>query len=158
MNTDRDSIGAALGRIPSGCMILTAQNGECSTGLLVSWVQQASFEPPSVTVCLKCGRAVVQLVDASQRFLLNVIGEDRGAMFRHFARGFSLGEEAFTGLRIEATQFGPMIHGCIAHLGCRVSQKIPVGDHDLYIAEVVAGSAVDGAKPYAHLRTSGLSY
>jgi flavin reductase (DIM6/NTAB) family NADH-FMN oxidoreductase RutF len=50
------------------------------------------------------------------------------------------------------------IEGCIAYLGCRVTQRIAVGDHDLYVAEVVAGASVNGAQPYTHLRTTGLSY
>ena len=97
-------------------------------------------------------------MEGSKRFMLNVIGEDPTAMFRHFGRGFTLDEDAFAGLQTMPTEYGQMIDGCIAHLGCRVIQKIAVGDHDLYVAEVVAGASVNGAKPYTHLRTTGLSY
>ena len=126
--------------------------------MLVSWVQQAAFEPPSISVCVKRGRPIVQLMEASKRFMLNVIGEDPTAMFRHFGRGFTLDEDAFAGLPTTPTEYGPMIEGCIAHLGCRIIRKIAVGDHDLYAAEVEASVVVNGAKPYAHLRTTGLSY
>ena len=39
----------ALGRVPSGLFILTAGNGPTETGLLASWVQQCSFDPPRLT-------------------------------------------------------------------------------------------------------------
>ena len=159
LDKDRDRIGVAVGRIPSGCSILTVEHAGRSSGVLVSWVQQAAFAPPSISVCVKRSRPIIELMEASKRFMLNVIGEDPTAMFRHFGRGFTLDEDAFKGLQTTQTEFGPMIDGCIAHLGCRVTQRIAVGDHDLYVAQVVASVVVVvGAKPYTHLRTTGLSY
>jgi len=158
MYTDRDNIGAAIGRIPSGCSILTVEHEGRSTGVLVSWVQQAAFEPPSVTVCLKQGRSAGELVDRSKRFLLNVIGHDPNAMFKHFGKGFSLDEDAFAGLAVRRTDFGPLLESCIAHLGCEVRDTVAVGDHHLYVAEVRAANVTAGATPYTHLRKSGLTY
>ncbi|MDO8630489.1 MAG: flavin reductase family protein [Phycisphaerales bacterium] len=158
LSGERSGIGAAIGRIPSGCAILTVEHGGRSTGVLVSWVQQASFEPPSVTVCIRKGRPAAELIDGSQRFLLNLIGDDPTEMFRHFGRGFSLENDAFRGIETEPTEFGVLLRTCIAYLGCRVTQKVAVGDHDLYVAEVVAAASVNGAKPYTHLRSTGLSY
>ncbi len=126
--------------------------------MLVSWVQQAEFTPPSVTVGLKRDRPIVALINDSRRFLLNVIGEDGVRMLQHFGKGFSVKEDAFAGLEIEATDFGPLLKACSAFLGCRVRQVVPVGDHDLYVAEVVAAEADIGTKPYVHLRKSGRSY
>jgi len=153
-----EMVGAALGCIPSGCSILTVEHGGNETGILVSWLQQVSFDPPSISVCIKHGRPVEALIDASQRFLVNILGEDRTDLFKHFGKGFSLKEDAFAGLDTRKTEFGLLIESCIAHMGCRVTSKVPAGDHNLYIAEVVAGGAVDGAKPYTHLRKSGLTY
>jgi flavin reductase (DIM6/NTAB) family NADH-FMN oxidoreductase RutF len=159
MSDDRSSgIAASLGRIPSGCSILTAQHGGRTSGMLVSWIQQAAFEPPAVSVCLKRGRPMIELIDASKRFLLNVIDQDPTAMFKHFGRGFSLEEDAFAGLATEPTEFGPLIKACVAQLGCKVMSRTPVGDHDLYLGEVIWGRVAPGAKPYIHLRNSGFSY
>ncbi len=155
---DREEVGLALGRIPSGCSILTVTHAGRSTALLVSWIQQASFDPPCITVCVKRGRPAAPLIDASGKFVLNVIGEDPTPMFRRFAKGFTLDEDAFAGLHTEPTPFGPLIDECIAHLGCRVLQKVPVGDHDIYAAEVLAAHVLDRQSPYVHLRTTGLSY
>ncbi len=155
---EQSSIAAAIARIPSGCSILTAEHDGRATGTLVSWVQQAAFEPPAITVCLKRGRAVGELIDASGRFTLNVIGEDPSKMFKHFGKGFSLDEDAFAGLQTEPTPYGPRLSDAIAHLGCRVMQKVAAGDHDLYVAQVATGTAAKGKGPYVHIRKSGLSY
>lgn len=158
MNTDLDSIGVALARIPSGCSILTAQHGERASGMLVSWVQQASFEPPCISVCLKRGRPIQTLVDEADCFVLNVIGDDPTRLFKHFGKGFALDQDAFAGVETTPSEFGPVIKECIAHLGCRVTQRVAAGDHDLYIAEVAAATAKPGAQPYVHIRKNGLSY
>ena len=102
MKADAESIGAGIGRIPSGCSILTVQHAGRSTGLLVSWVQQAAFDPPSISVAVKRGRPAEGLIDGSGRFVLNLVGEDPKPMFKRFGKGFSLEEDAFAGLAIEA--------------------------------------------------------
>ena len=135
LSRQHDVIGAALGRIPSGCAILTVQHADRSTGVLVSWFQQASFEPPSVSVALRKGRPAAELVEKSGRFLLNLVGSNPTPMFRHFGRGFSLEEDAFAGLDTAPTDYGTLIRSCIANLGCSLTQKIVVGDHDLYVAQ-----------------------
>lgn len=158
LGTKPEEIGAALGRITSGCFILTTSHADRATGVLVSWVQQASFDPPIVTVCLKHGRPVVDVVEASERFLINVLAEDASALFGHFGKGFGPQEDAFAGLTTEPTEFGPLLNSCIAHLGCRVIGKTEAGDHILYLGEVLSASGDDQAKPYIHTRRSGLGY
>jgi len=158
LDNKAESVGAGIGRIPSGCSILTVQHAGQATGMLVSWVQQAAFAPPSISVGVKRGRPAAGLIDGSGRFVLNVVGEDPKPMFKRFGKGFSLEEDAFAGLTIEASEFGPIIPECIAQLGCRVMEKVAVGDHDIYFAEVVAARGNAAVKPYVHIRSNGLSY
>ena len=158
MQQDAEAIGVALGRLPSGCSILTVTSEHVSTAVLVSWVQQAAFEPPSVSVCIKKGRLVADLIRSSRKFLLNIIGEDAAPMFKHFGRGFSLAEDAFGGLNVQPTDYGPLLLDCVAHLGCQFVNEMPVGDHDIFVAQIVAGTVREDEKPYVHLRKSGLSY
>jgi flavin reductase (DIM6/NTAB) family NADH-FMN oxidoreductase RutF len=158
VDSRRAQIGAAIARIPSGCFVLTAAHEGRSTGVLVSWVQQASFDPPAVSVCLKHGRPVIPLIEASGRFLLNVLSTDATALFRHFGRGFGPEDDPFAGLTIEPTEFGPLLRACVAHLGCRVIQKVPVGDHDLYVGEVILASVSSDQPSYTHMRKNGMNY
>ncbi len=53
---------------------------------------------------------------------------------------------------------GARLANAIAHLGCRIRDKLAVGDHILYAATVESARAVTGAKPYVHVRKTGLSY
>src|SRR5687768_13076480 len=64
-------LGQALGRVPSGLYILTARHDGKATGMLASWVQQAGFDPPMVTVAVNRDRYVGDWITRSGRFALN---------------------------------------------------------------------------------------
>ena len=138
---------------------MTVRRGEQETGMLASWVQQCSFEPPLISVALRKGRPAAPLVEAAGCFVLNLIGPDPGPMFRHFGRGFTLDQNAFAGLDCMPTEYGIVIRSCLAHLGCALVQRVDAGDHDLYLARVESASnPPPGQAPYVHTRNSGFSY
>ncbi len=152
-------IAAAIGRIPSGCSILTVRTDDERSAMLVSWVQQASFTPPVVSVAVNADRPVRRLIEEARGFVLNLLGTSPAAMFRHFGRGFEPGDDAFAGIPIEEVEFGVSIADQIAWLSCKLSGSQTIGDHVVYFGEVVAASA-DAAlpAPYVHVRRSGGSY
>src|SRR3989442_326470 len=84
--------------VPSGLFVLTARHGTAETGMLVSWVQQCSFDPPLITVALKRGRSMADLLAGPATFVLNILDNSQTDMVVHFGRGFELGEPAFVGL------------------------------------------------------------
>lgn len=155
---EKKQIARALGQIPSGCFVMTASHGGKATGILASWAQQASFEPPMVTVAVKRGRPIEELIKASGQFVLNHIGENPLQMFRHFSRGYRADEPAFDGLSTQADPAGVIIQDCLGHLSCKVVSTIEAGDHRIYIGEIVGGSFKGEGRPYVHLRSNGLQY
>src|SRR5438874_8727460 len=66
---------AALGRVPSGLFVLTARHGTRETGMLASWVQQCSFDPPQVSMAVRKGRDVLDWLADGAAFVLNVLAE-----------------------------------------------------------------------------------
>ncbi len=155
----REQVAKALGRIPSGCAIVTAASGRRRTGMLASWVQQAGFEPPMLSVAIKKGRPITELIEASKAMVVNVLGDNPGAMFRHFGRGFDLTEDAFEGLQNRDVNGGVEIAGHVARLSLVIRGKADAGDHDLYVGEVVEADVGEPVgEPYVHLRKNGLSY
>ncbi len=149
----------AISRIPSGCSILTARTQTDRTGMLASWVQQAAFEPPIVSVAVKAGRPISDIIQTAGGFALNLLGENPGPMFKHFGKGFAPGEEAFADLDTNDVEFGIAIPDRIALLSCKLVATQKVGDHDVHFGEVVRAN-VDEAlpTPYVHIRKSGSSY
>jgi flavin reductase (DIM6/NTAB) family NADH-FMN oxidoreductase RutF len=153
------TLAGALGRIPSGLFILTARQGEAETGMLASWVQQCSFEPPGITAAVRADRDVLAWLTPGAAFTVNILQEDQTDLLVHFGKGFSLGEPAFRGLSVERPAgAAPVLCDALAYLDCRVSQRVPTGDHHLVIGTVVGGRVLDDGKPMVHIRKNGLRY
>src|SRR5437879_11365951 len=91
------SWAAALGRIPSGMFIITARHGDGETGMLASWVQQCSFDPPQVSVAVQRDRFIHDLLPDGAAFVLNIVPAHATEFLKHFGKGFEAGEPAFQG-------------------------------------------------------------
>lgn len=155
----RENLAATLGRVPSGLFILTASQGENETGLLASWVQQCSFEPPQVTVAIKRERPVAGWLVPDALFALNLLAEGQNSLVGHFAKGFALGEPAFTGLGVVRDEGRPpVLADALGYLLCKVAGRCQAGDHDVIIGTVLAGWLLGDGKPWVHVRKNGLRY
>jgi flavin reductase (DIM6/NTAB) family NADH-FMN oxidoreductase RutF len=157
---NQDSMLPVLGRVPSGLYILTARGPDgFETGMLASWVVQAGFEPPSVTVAVKQGRYICEWLSAGLPFNLNVLGEDQQSMLAHFGRGFDLGQPSFNGLEMGKCSRGIAILGSsVGHLECTPGESISSGDHRIFLCRVTGGKQSTEARPMVHIRKSGKHY
>jgi flavin reductase (DIM6/NTAB) family NADH-FMN oxidoreductase RutF len=153
-------LAKALGRIPSGLYILTVRHGDHATGLLASWVQQASFDPPMLTVAVQRDRHVGDWIAASGKFTLNQLAKGSKALIRHFGRGFAPDAPAFEGLTLrDGAQGGPILAGAMAYLDNEVAAQVVEGDHRIFLARIVAGEILDpDAEPFLHVRANGFHY
>jgi len=149
---------AALGRLPSGLFIVTVRNGEAETGMLASWVQQCSFEPPQITMALKQGRPIDEWLTIGSSFVVNIIGEGQTQFTRHFGKGFAPDEPAFEGLSVDRSASAPVLTDSLAFLDCQIVERVSAGDHDLIVAKVVGGRMLTEGKPIVHIRKSGAHY
>lgn len=153
------NLGAALGRIPSGVYVLTIVKDAVETGMLASWVQQCSFQPPLITFVVQRDRPVANLLSDGAVFTLNILEAAQTDMIAHFGKGFSLTDNAFNELDIErAAPHGPILTEALAYLFGKVVQRMPVGDHDLFVAEVTAGRMLEEGQPMVHIRKNGFHY
>ncbi len=161
--TDKETVSKLvpiLGRVPSGIYILTARHEGQETGMLASWVMQAGFDPPMITVAVKHGRYVADWLHARADFCLNVVAEHEKSLLSHFARGFEPDQPAFEGLEIERlTDEAPVLKtGSIGYLLCRPTGHIDSDDHHIFLAEVVDGHLTSDKPPMLHVRKSGSHY
>ncbi len=156
-------LAAVLGRVPSGLFIVTAHDGSGQeTGMLASWVQQASFDPPAVTFAVQTKRYLNDWLSKSPQIAICLIGESQRRLLSHFGKGFEPGEPAFEGLSIERTSDGlPVLMDCIGWIAGEVIGQIEAGDHVLYVlqlTEACRGPRLDDEEPWVHIRRNGLGY
>ena len=156
----------ALGRLSGGLYVVTAQQGEGSEqrrgAMVASWVSQASFEPPGLTVAVAKDRAIEALMQVGDRFVLNVLAEDNHqSLLRHFLKRFPPGADRFAGVvTLEgAAQGGPVLSDALAYLDCQVQQRMECADHWLIYAVVRGGNVADQqALTAVHHRKVGNHY
>ncbi len=153
-------LSQALGRIPSGLYILTAYAGDRSTGLLASWVQQAGFDPPMLTMAIQRERFIADWIRASRKFTLNQLATGSKALIRHFSRGFEPDGPAFVGIPLlHDAQGGPVLAAALAFLDTEVVAELASGDHQIFLARIVAGNVLHPhAEPFVHIRSNGFHY
>jgi flavin reductase (DIM6/NTAB) family NADH-FMN oxidoreductase RutF len=156
---DNSPIAKTLGRLPSGLFVLTVHHQGQETGMLASWVMQAGFDPPMVSVAVRKGRYVAKWIDAGAPFALNLLSEGDKATLRHFARGFEPGEPAFDGVEILRTSRGvPVLPATVGYLECKMASRVDSGDHCIFLAQVSNGSCAEKLRPMVHIRNNGLRY
>ena len=153
-----------LGRIPSGIFVLTVgDDSGRETGMLASWVQQASFDPPQVTIAVKRERYVNQWLQRRPFAILNLLGESEKNLLGHFGRGFKEDESAFQGLELVRGPITglPALSQALSYLECRALSHLDAGDHVIHLMEIVnagVGEALHEEQPMVHVRKTGLSY
>ncbi len=132
------------------------------TGMLASWVQQASFEPPMVTVAVNTKRYLNDWLKEGSPVALSVVGESQKQLLGHFGKGFEPGEPAFEGLATEETPAGLTVLGdALGWMEGTVRGSVEGGDHAVYLVEITAGkpgSAIENEKPFVHIRKNGFGY
>lgn len=158
-----DPIAAVLGRTPSGIFVLTARAADGrETGMLASWVQQASFEPPMVTVAVNRKRFLHDWLAGAPQILLNLVGEGQKQFLKQFGAGFGPDEHAFDGCSLTKSPGGlPVLADALGYLEGRVTGQLETGDHRVYAVEITsAGVGPDFTKtaPWVHVRKNGLNY
>lgn len=156
---NKPEFDSVLGRVPSGLFILTAGSGERATGMLTSWVMQAGFEPPMVTVAVKLGRYVEEWLGRGEPFVLNMVGDNNLELLKHFGKGFEPDEPAFEGLNVKhCPRAVPILADCLGYLECEPVSHVNSGDHCIFLAKVVRGALQEDAMPTVHIRKSGSHY
>jgi flavin reductase (DIM6/NTAB) family NADH-FMN oxidoreductase RutF len=154
-----DSVASVLGRIPSGVYVLTVRSGDQETGMLASWVMQAGFEPPMISVAVRKGRYVADWLRAGLPFVLNLVPEGQAKTLQHFGRGFAPGEPAFEGIAVVRTPRGlAVLEEALGHLECEPGGCIDSADHHIFLARVTGGRLAREDRPMVHVRKNGLKY
>ena len=156
-----DPAVVALGRVLGSLCVLTTRKGDLSGAMVASWVSQASFSPPGITVAVAKDRAVEALLHKGDRFALNVLAEGREtALMKQFLQPFEPGADRFAGLELETSPAEqPLLPEALAWLDGEVKQRMECGDHWLLYAQVNHGGLFDAEGSTAvHQRRSGANY
>lgn len=136
-----NELSKAIGRISGGLYIITAQKGDTKSAMLASWVSQASFEPPGLTIAVAKDRAIESLMQVGDRFVLNVLEEGNYQdLMKHFLKRFPPGADRFAGINTQTASNGsPILNDALAYLECEVTSRMETSDHWIVYSQVDQG-------------------
>ncbi|MGH7214396.1 MAG: flavin reductase family protein [Tepidisphaeraceae bacterium] len=158
----KNTVGKALGKVPSGVFILTTTDGAGQpVAMMASWVQQAAFEPPALSVAVARERpAYAALLQKGTAFALSVLAEHDSALMKKYARGIAPGVDPFDGVATKRTPGGAtVLSDALAWLECRVLSACDFGaDHAVFVAEITGGELMKEAASFTHTRGNGFHY
>lgn len=155
------TVEQAVGRLVGSMCVVTTKQGDISSAMLASWVSQATFNPPGLTVAVAKERAIESLMYPGSRFVLNILKEGNHlGLMKHFLKPFGPGEDRLAGVASQETENGaPILNDALAYLECSVQQRMEAGDHWVTYATVETGKVLnpDGVTAVHH-RKSGNHY
>lgn len=149
------TVEQAVGRIVGSLCVLTLKRGSISTAMLASWVSQATFNPPGLSISVAKDRAVESYLYEGDRFVLNILEQEK-QLRKSFMKKFAPGEDRFKDVDAEPTESGFILNDGLAYLECRVSQRMECGDHWLIYAIVENGKLMqpNGLTAIHHRKTA----
>jgi flavin reductase (DIM6/NTAB) family NADH-FMN oxidoreductase RutF len=117
--------------------------------MTAAWMMPVSLDPPLVVVAIHPGRLTHEYVSKGEYFALNIPTADLLTQVHHcgMVSGRDGDKFASAGLTpVDARLLElPLIAECVAHIECGVIQRTAFGDHDLFIAQPLAVTALDEA-------------
>lgn len=153
------TVEQAMGRVVGSLSVVTARQGDVVTGMLASWVSQATFIPPGVTVAVAKERAIESFMHVGDQFVLNILEQGK-QLRKHFMKKFAPGEDRFVDVKTEENSEGiPILSEALSYLECRVEDLMEAGDHWIVYAIVENGKVLQpNGLTAVHHRKSGSYY
>ncbi len=123
-------------------MVSCAREGEKPNIITVAWAGTVCTNPPMVSISVRPTRYSHGIIEESGEFVINLVTKD----LLHACDwcGVRSGREhdKFAQCHLEAVpaeklKWAPLIAQSPVNIECRVKQKIPLGSHDMFLADVV---------------------
>jgi 4-nitrophenol 2-monooxygenase / 4-nitrocatechol 4-monooxygenase, reductase component len=141
MTTSPEDFRRLIGRFTTGVTVVTTLHRGVRYGTTASALSSVSLEPPTLLICMNRSSATGQAIAGSGHFAVNVLGEDQGAIARHFAQKGS----DFNGHATEPGRRGsPLLADALAIFECRVTDAVEAGTHTVMIGAVEDAHGGDG--------------
>ena len=147
----------SLRMLSYGVYILSSVNeGEYCVST-VTWVSQASFEPPLISVCIKRNSASYEIVKKRGEFILHLLGDNQKELASTFFKPTIFENEKLNGQEFSWANNLPLLKDIPAYIQCKVVEILENGDHPLFLAEVVDAKINNDSNPL-ELRKTGWTY
>ena len=143
-----------------GLYVITTVDGDKKNGCIMNTAMQQTSDPSCISVTLNKTDYTEYMLERSGKFNISTISDKADfSLFKHF--GFQSGRDIdkfadFTDYKEAANGIPYITKGCNAYLSCEVADKIDLGTHVLFIANVIDGEVIstDPSASYAYYQAN----
>ena len=148
---DQVAFREAVAHFATGVTVITTVRDERPAGMTASAVASLSLDPVLLLVCIDNRLPTHEAIEASRRFVVNVLGEGQEELALRFARP---AVDKFAGVALASHSDLPVLEEAIAWFVCDVHERFPGGDHSIFTGLVRECGAVRGKRPLVYFRSS----
>jgi flavin reductase (DIM6/NTAB) family NADH-FMN oxidoreductase RutF len=147
---DQLAFREAIAHFATGVTVITTLREGRPAGMTASAVASLSVDPVLLLVCIDNRLPTHTAIEASRRFVVNVLGEGQEELALRFARP---APDKFAGVPLVPEQDLPVLADAIAHFVCDVHERFPGGDHSIFTGLVRACATTRGKRPLLYFRS-----
>jgi len=149
---DAQELRRAFGCFPSGVTAFCGLAGGQPEGIAASSFTSVSLEPALVSVCVANDSATWPKLARMSRLGISVLSREHGAVARALA---SKSADRFGEVDWTAKDGGAVfIHGASLWLECKPFLRLPAGDHEIVLLEIIALEMDPDVTPMVFHRSS----
>jgi len=153
-----------LWKMPYGLYVVGSRGEDRTLKQLMTanWVTQLSFDPKLLAVSIERSALTHRLVTSTGCFSLSFIDREDRSIVRKFTKPVEVDPTAGTlnGFPfVERVTGAPVLAQAVAFADCQVRETLDVGDHTLFVGEVVdAGFLADEAALVLRMEDTRMNY
>lgn len=150
--------------MPSGLYVIgTTDKGNRRNGMTLNWATQVASDPKWLGISVEREAFTHELIEAGGVFSLCILHRDDRAIVRKFTKPVDVDLDAktlngfpyFDG----AITSSPVLAQSVAYCECEVRQPVAVGDHTLFLGEVVNAAFLrDEDSPVLRMEDTRMNY
>jgi flavin reductase (DIM6/NTAB) family NADH-FMN oxidoreductase RutF len=123
----------ACGAFATGVTVITTRTTDGDHGMTANAFMSVSLDPALVTVSIDKNSRMLEKLRQSGRYAVNVLSEQMQATALHFAGRPQPGQDNILSERAGL----PILPGSAAQFLTKIVQEVEVGDHVLFIGQVI---------------------
>jgi len=133
-----DDLRSLMRLFPSGVCVVTADADGDRIGVTMGSLVSLSLQPPLVGISVGKTNALHEICRAARAFGVSLLRGDQAGVAAHFALGMPPAM-VWNGIAVRSGTTGaPLLEDALGWLECQVWAEHDVGDHTLFVGEVVA--------------------
>ena len=145
----RLALRSMMARFATGVAVVAARQGPFLSGMTANAVTSVTVDPPIMLVSIGKRSETHRAIEGSHSFAISVLSAEQQPLAECFAQPITATKlQRFCDAPWHEAETGsPILDGTIAYFDCRLVESHQVGDHTIFLGEIVSAGSEPDADP-----------